>query len=111
MSVQSPREPGTWNASVDYAAAQTNATVKAAPAAGTRRVITWLTISNGAVAGNITLLDGSGGSVVFEIYPAINGGVALDSLYIPLTAATLLAITSTDCTTHVVNVGGHDELV
>ena len=100
-----------WSASLDYAAAQTNATLEAAAPAGRRLVITWLVISNGAVAGNVTLLDGSGGAVLFEIYPAINGGVALDNIHIELTEATLLAITSTTVTTHAVNVGGYSEPV
>ncbi len=104
-----PGHPNAWSASLDYSGAQTNATLKAAPPANRRLVITWLVISNGAVAGNITLLDGSGGSVLFEVYPAINGGVALDNLHIELTAATLLAITSTTVTTHAINVGGYSE--
>ena len=106
-----PGHPKAWSASLDYAGAQTNATLKAAPAAGFRLVITWLVISNGAVAGNVTLLDGSGGSVKFEIYPAINGGVALDGINIKLSAATLLAITSTTVTTHSVTCGGYEELL
>ena len=104
-----PGHPSQWSASLDYAAAQTNATLRAAAPSGRRLVITWLVISNGAVAGNVTLLDGSGGSVLFEIYPAINGGVALDNLHIELTEATLLALTSTTVTTHAVNVGGFSE--
>ncbi len=108
MAVTSPRKPNAWSASADYAGAQTNTTVKAAPASD-RLVITWLVITNGAVAGNITLLDGSGGTVLFEVYLPINGSVAISGLTIELTAATLLAITSTDSTTHGVNIGGYEE--
>ena len=102
-------DPRFWAVSKDYGSAQTNATVQAAPGADLRLVITWILISNGAVAGNITLLDGSGGSVLIEQYVAINGGLALDDIKIALTENTLLAITSTSCTTHSVTVGGYTE--
>ena len=99
--------PNFWNVSVDYAAAQTNATVKAAPGVGLKLYITDIVISNGAVAGNITLLDGSGGTVKFEIYPGINGGGSIQfKSPIALTANTALVITSTTCTTHAICVGG-----
>lgn len=99
--------PNHWDVSVDYAAAQTNATVKAAPGAGLKLYITDVIISNGATAGNITLLDGSGGTVKLELYPAINGGMTHSFKNpIALTANTLLAITSTTVTTHSVTVSG-----
>jgi len=100
--------PNYWRASVDYAAAQTNATIKAAPGAGLKLYITDVIISNGATAGNITLLDGSGGTVLLEAYPAITGGLT-HSFRTPLalTANTLLAITSTTVTTHSVTVSGY----
>ncbi len=103
-------DPGfdKWSMSSDYGAAQTNATLQAARA-GARLVITWLVISNGAVAGNVTILDGSAGTVLFELYVAVNGGCALTGINIKATAATLLAITSTTVTTHTVNMGGHYE--
>ena len=109
MSVTT-RAPEKWSASADYAGAQTNATVKAAPAAGLQHIVEWIVISNGAVAGNVTLLDGSGGSVVFEAYLPINGSIAISGTHIELTAATLLAFTSTSATTHAVNCGGYTEL-
>ena len=108
LLIVSQTHPRWFNASADYATAQTNATVQAAPGAGLRLYITDLTISNGATAGNITLLDGSGGSVLYEIYPAVNGGVALTfRTPIVCTANTPLAITSTTVTTHSVNVQGY----
>lgn len=99
--------PRFWHVSVDYASAQTNASIKASPGAGLALYITDISISNGATAGNITLLDGSGGTVLYEIYPAINGGATL-SLKNPikLTDATALCITSTTVTTHSVFVSG-----
>ncbi len=107
-----PRIPQTWKAAIDYAAAQSDATVIAAPGAGFRRVMTWLCISNGAVAGKITLLDGAGGSLVFgPVFAAINGGVALDGLSIELSENTLLALTSVTVGTHGISAGGYDEAV
>ncbi len=108
MSVNT-RQPNKWSASADYTEAQTNATVKAAAASGNQLVITWIAISNGAVAGNVTLLDGSGGTVLFEAYLAINGSITVSGLAIELTAATLLAVTSSTATTHAVNCGGYEE--
>lgn len=99
--------PRFWHVSADYASAQTNTSIKAAPGAGVALYITDILISNGATAGNITLLDGSGGTVVFEVYPAVNGGAS----YVPrnpikLTDNTALVITSTTVTTHSVNISG-----
>lgn len=100
--------PRFWHVSADYASAQTNASVKAAPGASLSLYVTDIQISNGATAGNITLLDGSGGTVLYELYPAINGGAVL-SLRNPikLTANTALVITSTTVTTHSVFVSGY----
>lgn len=100
--------PNYWDVSADYAAAQTNATIKAAPGASLSLYITDILISNGATAGNITLLDGSGGTVKWEIYPAANGG-CVSNLRSPikLTANTLLAVTSATVTTHSVTITGY----
>lgn len=99
--------PYFWTASADYSEAQTNASIKATPGASLRLRITDILISNGATAGNITLLDGSGGTVLWEIYPAINGG-CVSNLRTPivLTANTALCITSTTVTTHSVTISG-----
>ena len=100
--------PNYWDTSADYGAAQTNATVKAAPGAGLKLYITDVIISNGATAGNVTLLDGSGGTVKLEVYSAINDTIR-HSFKTPLslTANTLLALTSTTVTTHSVTVSGY----
>lgn len=96
-----------WSVSVDYAAAQTNTTIKAALGLGLSIYITDIFVSNGATAGNITLLDGSGGSVLFEFYPGVNGGCDRNlKTPIILSDNTLLAITSTTVTTHSITVGG-----
>lgn len=100
--------PNCWDESKDYAVAQTNTSIKASPGAGLRLCITDILISNGATAGNITLLNGSGGAVKWEIYPAINGG-CVSNLKTPikLTADTALCITSTTVTTHSVTICGY----
>jgi hypothetical protein len=100
--------PRFWHVSADYAAAQTNVSVKAAPGASLSLYITDIQVSNGATAGNVTLLDGSGGTVLYELYPAINGGATL-SLRSPikLTANTALCLTSTTVTTHSIFVSGY----
>lgn len=99
--------PRFWHTSADYGAAQTNASIKAAPGASLKLYITDIAISNGATAGNVTLLDGSGGTVLFEHYPGVNGGIVCNLRNpIVLTANTALCITSTTVTTHSVNIGG-----
>lgn len=100
--------PRFWHVSADYASAQTNTSVKAAPGASLSLYITDIQVSNGATAGNITLLDGSGGTVLYELYPAINGGAVM-SLRSPikLTVNTALCITSTTVTTHSIFVSGY----
>lgn len=99
--------PRFWSVSADYASAQTNTSVKASPGASLSLYITDIQLSNGATAGNVTLLDGSGGTVVFEVYPAINGGSVLNlRTPIKLTANTALCITSTTVTTHSIFVAG-----
>lgn len=93
--------------SADYASAQTNTSVIAAPGASLSIYITDIMLSNGATAGNVTLLDGSGGTVKWEAYPAINGGAVLTGLRQPikLTANTALCLTSTTVTTHSIFIG------
>jgi hypothetical protein len=98
--------PAFFSATADYSGAQTNASVKAAPGAGSI-FLTDIFISNGATAGKVTLLDGSGGSVIFTCYPGINGGAVFNSKNpIKLSATTALCITSTTVTTHSVTVCG-----
>lgn len=99
--------PRFFDVSVDYASAQTNASIKAAPGAGVAIYITDIFLSNGATAGNVTLLDGSGGTVKWECYPAINGGASVNFKNpIKLTDNTALCITSTTVTTHSLTITG-----
>lgn len=89
--------PRGFHSSVDYgASAQTNATVQAAPGAGLSLFITDITIRNGpTLANNVTLLNGSGGSIAFECYLGVNQGLTTNLRQpIQLDANTLLAVTS-----------------
>ena len=98
--------PRGTTVSADYASAQTNVSVIAAPGASLSIYITDIQLSNGATAGNVTLLDGSGGTVKWEAYPAINGGAVLNLRQpIKLTANTALCLTSTSVTTHSIFIG------
>lgn len=100
--------PAHWTVSADYASAQTNTSIKTAPGAGLKLYITDVIVSNGAIAGNITLLDGSGGTVKLELYPGVNGGLAHSfRTPIALSANTALCITSTTVTTHSVTICGY----
>ncbi len=98
-----------WSAVGDaYATAQTNASLKAAPGAGLSLYITDVIMSNGATAGTMKLIDGSGGATkVGTMYFAITGGAALHfQTPIKLTANTALCLTSVTVTTHSVVVNG-----
>ena len=98
--------PRGTTVSADYASAQTNVSVIAAPGASLSIYVTDIQLSNGATAGNVTLLDGSGGTVKWEAYPAVNGGAVLNLRQpIRLTANTALCLTSTTVTTHSIFIG------
>jgi hypothetical protein len=99
--------PRYFHVSADYASAQTNTSIQASPWAWLALNITGIVISNGATAGNITLLNGSWWTVLFEIYPWINGWVSISLINpIKLSDATALCITSTTVTTHSVFISG-----
>jgi hypothetical protein len=90
-----------------YASTQTNASVISAPAAGYALVIHYVNVSNGAVAGEHKLLDGSGGTVLFDAFLAINSPVTVQCQRAPivLTAATALCYTSVTSTTSRITIG------
>jgi hypothetical protein len=90
-----------------YAGTQTNASVVAAPAAGSKIVVQWFAISNGAVAGEVQLLDGSGGTIVFDAFLPVNTPLFVNCKRAPivLTAATALCFTSLTSTTSRLTVG------
>lgn len=100
--------PNRWQAQHSETSAQTNHECKAAPAAGLSLYITDILISNGATAGTVSLLDGSGGTVLMLLYLGINGGCAPSfKTPIKLTAATALCLTSVTCTTHTITIVGY----
>ena len=96
-----------------YAGTQTNAEVAAAPAAGQAIVVQWINLCNGAVAGEHKLLDGSGGTVIHDMYLAINSPSFVECSRAPivLTAATALCYTSVTSTTSRVQIGFTVEFV
>lgn len=97
--------PRGTTVSADYASAQTNVSVIAATAS-LSIYITDIQLSNGATAGNVTLLNGSAGTVLWEAYPAINGGAVLNLRQpIKLSSNTALCLTSTTVTTHSIFIG------
>ena len=98
---------GALTVSASYAGTQTNASVIAAPAAGTKIVIQWICISNGAVAGEHELLNGSAGTIMFDAFLPINTPLFIDCSRAPivLSAATALCYTSVTSTTSRVSVG------
>lgn len=106
----STAHPRGFQASVDYgASAQNNATVEAAPGSGLSLHITDICISNGPSAvNNVTLLDGSGGTVLYEAYLAVNSSVVANLKQpIRLTANTLLAVTSSGSSELSLNINGY----
>lgn len=102
--------PNFWSVSANYAVAQTNTELKAAPGAGLSLYITDVVCSNGATAGNMKFVEATGAAVdkIEVMYFAINGGAALHFVTpIKLTANVNLGITSVTSTTHSVTVNGY----
>jgi len=98
-----------FDANGDYSAAQTNVALKAAPGAGKSLFITDVIVSNGAVAGVIKLINGSGGATkIGPLYLSANGGASIRfDRPVRLSANTALCVTSTSATTHSVTVCGY----
>lgn len=98
-----------------YASAQTNQQLVAAPGAGKRIVITDILFSNGATAGKFKLVEDTGGTPVDltkEFFFPISGGL-IRKLPQPirLTENKNLGITSTTVTTHTIEVHGYEEIL
>lgn len=85
----------SFRVSVDSDTAQTNASVKTAPSAGYSIYLTDICVSMGATSRAVQLLDGSAGTILWEVTPAANG-IVTQNLKTPikLTAATALCITT-----------------
>jgi hypothetical protein len=94
-----------------YSSAQTNTQLIAAPGAGRYVKITSLFVSNGATAGEVKLLAGSGGAVLVDVFLGINSSANLvtenDPIVLPANIG--LFLTSTTVTTHSVTVIAHVE--
>lgn len=96
-----------WTITYSTNAAQTNYVLKAAPVTGLCLYITDILITNGATAGEIKLLNGSGGTVIWRVYLPVNGFCVISLITpIKLTAATALCLTSVTVTTHGVTING-----
>ncbi len=95
-----------FQTSDDFAVAQTDQELQAAPGLRASLVVESVVISNGAVAGNLTLLAGAAGAVLLELYLGVEQTVQLAGLDLRVPANTALVLTSTTVTTHAVNVVG-----
>jgi len=97
-----------WQTQHSETEAQTNHSIQAAPGEGVSLYVTDVVVSNGATAGEVKLLDGSGGTVLLHLYPAIGGGAALHfRTPLKLTANTALCLTRATVTNHAVTVTGY----
>jgi hypothetical protein len=97
-----------WAHDGSTAAALTNKSLVAAPGAGKAIYITDIHFSNEGTANQAMLLDGSGGSALYNEYMAANTARA-QALKTPikLTANTALCITTTAADHFIVDVGGY----
>lgn len=102
--------PNLWRASENHATAQTNNELRAAPGAGLSLYITDIIISNGATAGDIKIVEDTGGTPVDlleNLYVAINGGAVINlATPIRVTANKNVGFTSATVTTHSVTLAG-----
>jgi hypothetical protein len=100
---------GKFRECANYGTAQTNTELVAAPAAGTRLYVTDVVLSAGANAGEVRLLNGSGGSVIVgPVWLPANGALAHHfGVAARLDQATALCLTSQGVTTHSVTVHGY----
>ncbi len=100
---------GQFRTCANYATAQTNTPLVAAPVTGARLFVTDVVLSAGAQAGQVQLLNGSGGSVVVgPVWLPANGSLAHHfGVPVKLGQATALCLTSQGVTTHSVTVHGY----
>jgi hypothetical protein len=103
--------PNLWSANENYATAQTNNALKAAPGANLSLYITDIIISNGATAGTIKIVEDTAGTPVDKIGPlylAANGGMSKRfATPIRITANKDVGFTSVTVTTHTVTLSGY----
>lgn len=88
--------PNDWQAPYEFATAQTNYALKAAPGANLRLVITDVFV-NSAIANDVKLMDGSGGTVLWRMPSVAAGGGSAPQFKgrLKLTSNTGLYLTST----------------
>lgn len=104
---------GSWSATADYAAVQTDTELKAAPGAGFRLIITDIIISNGATAGQVKLVEKTSSStdILENLSFAANGGIAMPfKTPIVLSKNVNLGVTSTTADDFSVTVSGRTVL-
>lgn len=100
--------PDEWSVTYSTNIAQTNKIVVSTPTATVALYITDIVIANGATAGNIKLLDGFTGTVIWNVYLAVNTTSPAIGLTTPirLTVGKPVCMTSTTVTTHSVTING-----
>jgi len=107
----SQHHPNLWKATDNQSSAQTNTALKAAPGAGLSLYITDIIISNGATAGNVKLVEDTGGTpvdILEVMYFAANGGAVINlQTPIKVTANKDVGYTSVTVTTHSVTLSGY----
>lgn len=103
-------QPYRWQATDNQSSAQTNTALQGAPGASLSLYITDMIISNGAVAGNVKIVEDTGGSpadIIEVMYFAINGGMSKRfATPIKITANKNVGYTSVTSTTHSVTLSG-----
>ena len=99
--------PNRWVVTANYAAAQTDTSLKTAPGASLRLYITDIMFScDGAI--NITLQDEDNTTVLPTVYLGARGGVALNFVTpVPITANKALELDSTQAVNHSVLIMGY----
>ena len=103
--------PNAFSATDNQSTAQTNTALQSTTGAGLSLYITDIIISNGATAGNVKIVEDTGGTPIdiLEImYFAVNGGASI-RLETPIRVSPNVDIgyTSVDVTTHSVTVNGY----
>lgn len=105
-----PHNPFFWRANENHATAQTANALKAAPGSGLALFVQTLVISNGATAGNVKLVEDTGGTptdIAGPYYFRDTGGIAVNfEPPLKLTSDKDLGFTSATVTTHTVTVSG-----
>jgi len=108
-----PSPGNSFSATADYAAVQTNTQLQAAPSDTNMSLhITDIIISNGATAGQVKIVEDTGGTPVDaleNLHFAANGGIAMTfDTPIKLSEGKNLGVTSTTADDFSVTVSGYE---